>query len=272
MTVVLGQYHGGFVVLFAVLGIAVLGSFIESLLNPKQAASKRKMTVRYAGLTLACGLASLLNPQGVKLHLHIIELMQTAWYKTHIDEYRTLFTSEPMFFSSRAAVSRFDGRLSAVAQESHNGKHGDFVLRLLVAGVGAQTSRCSSSLSCRGSRSRSPMCWREIGRNQFASINGRGAGGYRRQTEPQIRRIWTVDSFVCGGGFSGDSRESRPSDFSSKIPGSVCRTGMRPSWPKRACSRRISGRIILFIRTIQNSASFWMAAAITMAKRSEKPI
>lgn len=99
MTVLWANMHGGFVVLFAVLGIAVLGSLVEAWLNPKETASKRKMAVRYAGLTLVCGLASLLNPQGVKLHWHIIELMQTAWYKTHIDEYRSpSFTSEPMFF------------------------------------------------------------------------------------------------------------------------------------------------------------------------------
>ena len=57
------------------------------------------MTLRYGELLLACGLASLVNPQGWKLHLHIIELMQTSWYKTHINEYQSpSFTSEPMFF------------------------------------------------------------------------------------------------------------------------------------------------------------------------------
>jgi len=35
----------------------------------------------------------------VKLHLHIVELLQVAWYKTHINEYQSpSFTSEPMLF------------------------------------------------------------------------------------------------------------------------------------------------------------------------------
>ncbi len=92
LTVVWANMHGGFVVLFAVLGIAVVGSLVEG-------AAKRKMAVRYGSLLAGCGVASLLNPQGWKLHWHIVELMQTSWYKTHINEYQSpSFTSEAMLF------------------------------------------------------------------------------------------------------------------------------------------------------------------------------
>jgi hypothetical protein len=99
LTALWANMHGGFVILFAVLGIVVLGSIAEMLLDPSQADGKRKMAMRYATLGLGCGLASLLNPQGIMLHLHIIELLQTSWFKTHISEYQSpSFTSEAMMF------------------------------------------------------------------------------------------------------------------------------------------------------------------------------
>jgi hypothetical protein len=91
--------HGGFVALFAVLGLVVAGSAGEALLGGDAASGKWKMAARYGWLTSGCLVASLLNPQGAKLHLHIIELLQVSWYKTHINEYQSpSFTSEPMFF------------------------------------------------------------------------------------------------------------------------------------------------------------------------------
>jgi hypothetical protein len=99
LTALWANMHGGFVILFAVLGIVVLGSAAEMLLDKAEAAGKRKMALRYVWLGLGCGLASLLNPQGIKLHLHIVELMQTSWFKTHINEYQSpSFNSEAMLF------------------------------------------------------------------------------------------------------------------------------------------------------------------------------
>src|ERR1700730_7437646 len=99
LTVLWANMHGGFVVLFAVLGIVIGGSIAEALLDPDAAGTKSKMAARSSWLTFGCVIASLLNPQGVKLHLHIVELLQVSWYKTHINEYQSpSFTSEPMLF------------------------------------------------------------------------------------------------------------------------------------------------------------------------------
>ena len=99
LIVLWANLHGGFVVLFAVLGMVIAGSSAEALLYREAAGAKWEMAARYGWLTLACAIASLLNPQGLKLHLHIIELLQVSWYKTHINEYQSpSFTSEPMLF------------------------------------------------------------------------------------------------------------------------------------------------------------------------------
>jgi hypothetical protein len=99
MTALWANMHGGFVILFPVLGIVVLGSIVEMFLDRTAAGEKRKMALRYAWLGVGCGAASLANPQGIKLHLHIIELLQTSWFKTHISEYQSpSFNGEAMLF------------------------------------------------------------------------------------------------------------------------------------------------------------------------------
>ena len=99
LTAFWANMHGGFVVLFAVLGIAIAGSIAEALASREEANAKWAMATRYGWLMVACVAASLMNPQGAKLHLHIIELLQVSWYKTHINEYQSpSFTSEPMLF------------------------------------------------------------------------------------------------------------------------------------------------------------------------------
>jgi len=99
MTALWANLHGGFVVLLAVLGLAAGSAFAESYWSRGEAALKRKLALRYLCLTAACLGASFLNPQGIKLHLHIIEVLRTPWFKTHIGEYHSpSFTSEPMLF------------------------------------------------------------------------------------------------------------------------------------------------------------------------------
>lgn len=99
LTALWANMHGGFVVVFAVLGLVVLGSAAEMLLDPSLRAAKKAMAIRYSLLGIACAVASLFNPQGIKLHLHIIDLLQTSWFKTHINEYQSpSFTSEAMKF------------------------------------------------------------------------------------------------------------------------------------------------------------------------------
>jgi hypothetical protein len=99
LTALWANMHGGFVILFPVLGLVVIGSVVEMFLNREAAAGKRKMATRYVLLGAACGAASLLNPQGIQLHLHIIELLRTSWFKAHISEYLSpSFNGEAMMF------------------------------------------------------------------------------------------------------------------------------------------------------------------------------
>ena len=99
LTALWANMHGGFVILFPVLGIVVLGSLAEMPFDREAAAEKRKTAMRYFTLGAACAVASLANPQGIKLHLHIIELLRTSWFKTHISEYQSpSFNGEAMLF------------------------------------------------------------------------------------------------------------------------------------------------------------------------------
>ncbi|HEV2689451.1 MAG TPA: hypothetical protein VGV35_12895, partial [Bryobacteraceae bacterium] len=99
LTALWANLHGGFVILFPVLGLVVLGSVAEMLIDKPAAGEKRAMALRYIWLGVGCGAASLVNPQGIKLHLHIIELLRTSWFKAHISEYQSpSFNGEPMLF------------------------------------------------------------------------------------------------------------------------------------------------------------------------------
>jgi len=99
LTALWANVHGGFVILFPVLGIVVLGSLAEMLLDRPSRIEKRTMALRYCALGAACAVASLANPQGIRLHLHIIELLRTSWFKTHISEYQSpSFNGEAMLF------------------------------------------------------------------------------------------------------------------------------------------------------------------------------
>lgn len=76
--------HGGFMALIALLGLAAAGSLFEGWL-----AQPRTMhaAARYAKLTLACGLASLLNPYGWKLHTHIVTYLRSSWIRDNVREF-----------------------------------------------------------------------------------------------------------------------------------------------------------------------------------------
>ena len=45
--------------------------------------------IGYATLGALCGLASLVNPYGIKLHAHILEIMRASWVIDTIDEFRS---------------------------------------------------------------------------------------------------------------------------------------------------------------------------------------
>ena len=83
--------HGGFFVFIACLGLLVLGCAAEALLGrPRWPAARR-----YAVLLAACSAASLVNPYGIELHLHIIQYLRSDWIRNLIQEFQApTFRSE----------------------------------------------------------------------------------------------------------------------------------------------------------------------------------
>lgn len=73
MTILWTNLHGGFFALFAVLGIAAVGS----------------LSIRYGLLTAACAAASIVNPYGIHLHQHAIEYLRSDWIKSVVQEFQS---------------------------------------------------------------------------------------------------------------------------------------------------------------------------------------
>jgi hypothetical protein len=72
--------HGGFFIFFPLLALLVIGCALER---------RRAAAIRYTTLAASCGLASLVNPYGIKLHAHILEIMRASWVIDTIDEFRS---------------------------------------------------------------------------------------------------------------------------------------------------------------------------------------
>jgi hypothetical protein len=80
LTVVWTNMHGGFFIFFPLLALLVIGCALE-----RQMAA----AIRYTALATLCGVASLVNPYGIKLHEHIVEIMRASWVIDTIDEFRS---------------------------------------------------------------------------------------------------------------------------------------------------------------------------------------
>ena len=93
LTAVWVNMHGGWAVLVATLGVAAVGSAAEAWLNSSQDWS---MPRRYAVLFAGCSAASLLNPYGIQLHLHVFEYMRSDWIRSVVHE-----AQSPQFRSER---------------------------------------------------------------------------------------------------------------------------------------------------------------------------
>ncbi|MEO7649936.1 MAG: hypothetical protein ABIZ80_05675, partial [Bryobacteraceae bacterium] len=87
LTVVWTNLHGGFLILFALMGLLVAGRLAESFLWSEESVRGRSDALRYALLGAACAAASLLNPYGIKLHLHIRETMQSKTIMANVQEF-----------------------------------------------------------------------------------------------------------------------------------------------------------------------------------------
>jgi hypothetical protein len=86
--------HGGFVIFLACLGLLVLGCAIDAALGLAGWPQIR----RYSALLVGCSLASLLNPYGIQLHVHIVEYLRADWIKNVVQEFQApTFRTEGQF-------------------------------------------------------------------------------------------------------------------------------------------------------------------------------
>ena len=97
LTTLWANMHGGFAILFPILGLLVMGSAVEACLYPGERASRWSDARRYAVLGLGAGLASLVNPYGIRLHLHILDILSAKWLVNVVVEFASpSFRSEQM--------------------------------------------------------------------------------------------------------------------------------------------------------------------------------
>jgi hypothetical protein len=90
LTAVWVNLHPGFTILFAYLGVLVIGSLLEG---------SRPAAARYAWLTLACAAATLLNPFGYKLHLDVLSFLHGNGTTEFIQEFQApTFRTQPQLF------------------------------------------------------------------------------------------------------------------------------------------------------------------------------
>ena len=79
--------HGGFAVFFALLGLRVLGCAAEAYFWEEHRAERRREAIQLTKLGVACSLASLVNPYGIALHLHILETLRNPWIQANVSEF-----------------------------------------------------------------------------------------------------------------------------------------------------------------------------------------
>jgi hypothetical protein len=98
LTILWANLHAGFFALFAILGLRVLGCVGEAWFWPEQRIERRREALQLIAVGAGCALASLVNPYGIHLHLHILETLDSAWIKDHVSEFKSpSFRREEMF-------------------------------------------------------------------------------------------------------------------------------------------------------------------------------
>jgi hypothetical protein len=86
LTVVWTNLHGGFLALIAVLGLTAIGTGVEAWLGIGRTL---RDAVRYTKLTAACAAASLINPYGWNLHLHVQKYLRSDWIRNLVQEFQS---------------------------------------------------------------------------------------------------------------------------------------------------------------------------------------
>jgi hypothetical protein len=91
LTVVWTNLHGGFLALIAVLGLTAVGIAVEAFM----VRGSFRTALRYLALAAACAAASLINPYGYHLHVHVAQYLRSDWIRNTIQEFQSpIFRSE----------------------------------------------------------------------------------------------------------------------------------------------------------------------------------
>lgn len=85
MTAVWTNLHGGFLALIATAGLAAVGTGIEAWMGRRY----WREAARYGALTAACAAASLINPYGYGLHVHVGQYLRSDWIRSVIQEFQS---------------------------------------------------------------------------------------------------------------------------------------------------------------------------------------
>jgi hypothetical protein len=94
ITVLWTNLHGGFLIFIACLALLVCGSAVEAMLGRPRWPAVR----RYSALLAACAAASVLNPFGIGLHVHILAYLRADWIKDLVQEFQApTFRTEGQF-------------------------------------------------------------------------------------------------------------------------------------------------------------------------------
>lgn len=89
LAIVWANMHSGFPALFAVLGLLALGCALSQ---------DWQQVRRYAAVLGVCAAATLVNPNGIGLHLHIAKFLNSPWVLDNVNEYQSpVFRSEAMY-------------------------------------------------------------------------------------------------------------------------------------------------------------------------------
>jgi len=81
--------HGGFLTGFILLGIYLVGVGIQYFSQPDDRAASAQVLRKLAIVTLLCGLASLINPYGYKLHIHVALYLADRFLMNAISEFHS---------------------------------------------------------------------------------------------------------------------------------------------------------------------------------------
>ncbi len=121
LTILWANLHGGFLALIACLGAEVLGQLL----------SRQYLTARrFAFVGAACLAASVVNPYGIQLHIHVFHYLRSDWIKNVVDEFQSpVFRSEAMFFYEILLLAG----AAACAGLARKGRWSDVLLVLLWA-------------------------------------------------------------------------------------------------------------------------------------------